>query len=49
MKYKYNGNLEIEDRINDVCDDIKSEYKDIPIDTLYIKNLLSHYYETHDS
>lgn len=34
MKYKYNGNLEIEDRINDVCDDIKSEYKDIPIDKL---------------
>ena len=34
MKYKYNGNLEIEDRINEVCDDIKSEYKDIPIDKL---------------
>lgn len=34
MKYKYNGNLEIEDRISEVCDDIKSEYKDIPIDKL---------------
>ena len=34
MKYKYNGNLEIEDRINDVCDDIKNEYKDISIDKL---------------
>ena len=34
MKYKYNGNLEIEDRINEVCNDIKSEYKDIPIDKL---------------
>lgn len=34
MKYKYNGNLEIEDRINDVCDDIKNEYNDIPIDKL---------------
>ena len=34
MKYKYNGNLEIEDRINEVCNDIKSEYKDISIDKL---------------
>ena len=34
MKYKYNGNLEIEDRINEVCNDIKSEYNDIPIDKL---------------
>lgn len=34
MNYKYNGNLEIEDRINEVCNDIKSEYKDIPIDKL---------------
>mgnify|MGYP005773991855 CR=1 FL=1 len=34
MKYKYNGNLEIEDRINEVCNDIKSEYNGIPIDKL---------------
>ena len=34
MEYKYNGNLEIEDRINEVCNDIRSEYKDIPIDKL---------------
>ena len=34
MKYKYNGNLEIEDRINEVCNDIKNEYNDIPIDKL---------------
>ena len=34
MKYKYNGNLEIEDRINEVCNDIKNEYNDIPIDKI---------------
>lgn len=34
MKYKYNGNLEIEDRINEVCNDIKNEYSGIPIHKL---------------
>ena len=34
MKYKYNGNLEINERIDEVCNDIKSEYNDIPIDKL---------------
>lgn len=34
MKYKYNGNLEINERIDEVCNDIKSEYSDIPIDKL---------------
>ena len=34
MNYKYNGNLEIENRINEVCNDIKNEYNDIPIDKL---------------
>ena len=34
MRYKYNGNLEIEDRIDEVCSDIRSEYKDIPLEKL---------------
>ena len=38
MNYKYNGNLEIENRINEVCNDIKNEYNDIPID--YVKPLV---------
>lgn len=34
MRYEYNGNLEIEDRIDEVCSDIRSEYKDIPLEKL---------------
>ena len=34
MKYEYNGNLTIEDRIKEVCNDIKREYKEIPLDKL---------------
>ena len=34
MKYEYNGNLNIEDRIVNVCNDIKECYPNIPIDKL---------------
>ncbi len=34
MEYRYNGNLSIEERIYDVCNDIRSEYSGIPLDKL---------------
>ncbi len=34
MKFEYNGNLNIYDRIEEVSNDIKREYNDIPLDKL---------------
>lgn len=34
MQYEYNGNLEAIERINEVCNDIKREYGDIPLEKL---------------
>ena len=34
MKYEYNGNLNSEDRIKAICNDIKNEYPEIPLEKL---------------